>query len=332
MSVKSIKINGRSYPVAPLEPPEDDFPQTGIYAFTREVANSWLRYNYKNRAHRQTGSDGYAQDIANGDYDLNGDTIKVSRPLKPGEDPDIPVGHVLLIDGQHRLEAVKKSGKPFVTCIVSGLEPEVRRTVDSGIKRQFYDVLKMNGEVHASILSSVVRRARAWHMGDQKLYLKGGMTKPQGDRFLVDHPELRRSVEIASRIGGENPNVRKSVAALAHWLFMQADESAAPEFFARIGDRAGMPKEHPIMILCRRLESDRVNAKREDRVPDWKQMCYYIRTWNAYLTRRDDFVVFTSGDAKEVPEILTRQSAAAKLKELETKKARQEARQLKRVA
>lgn len=332
MSVKSVSIDGQKYPLAPLEPPKHDFPHTGIYAFTRREANSWLRYNYKNRSQRKSGSDGYAQDIINGDYDLNGDTIKVSRPLQPGEDPDIPEGHVLLIDGQHRLQAVVKSNTVFVTCIVSGLAPEVRRTVDSGIKRQFYDVLKMNGEIHASVLSSVIRRARAWELGDRKLYLKEGMTKPQGDKYLAQHPELRRSVEIASRVGSENPNVRKSVVALAHWLFMQADETKAPEFFARVGDRAEMPKEHPIMLLCRRLESDRSSAKREDRVPDWKQMCYYIRTWNAYLLGRSDFTLFSSGDEKKIPDILNRQDAAAKMEEIETKKARQEARQLKQVA
>ena len=296
MGVKSVIVDGVEYDVAPLEPEHHDKPSPAYpMAVTPEVAKSWLKYNYRNRNQRKTGKRDYASDMASGNYDVNGTTVTFSRPLAKGEDPDVPVGNVMLIDGQHRLEACIAANTPFVVYVAYGIKPEARRTVDTGIGRSLADILAMDGEINTIVLASVVKRAYFWDRGDSHLMMREeSFTHAEGLDFLDKHPELRRSTEIASRTHSAfglttGQNLRTSVAGLAHWLFMQADEAAAPEFFARLGDGTGMNFDNPVNQLRRRLIKDKtqkiqVATRRETyTAPDWQMLCYFIRSWNAYL-------------------------------------------------
>ena len=239
MSVFKVAVNGVEYAVAPFDPELHEHPSPAYpVAVTPEVAKSWLGYNWRNRGQRAKGLSDYTADMSDGNFDLNGATITFSRPLKQGEDPDIPVGKPVLIDGQHRLESCVRSGRPFVTYVAYGLDPRARDTVDGGIKRRLQDVFQMNGEVNAATLASVTTRCYAWNLGDKHLTLKrSGMTKAALEKFLHEHPEMRRCAEIANRLTAEfiGSGIRQSVAGVAYWLFTQADPTSCPEFFARLG-------------------------------------------------------------------------------------------------
>lgn len=330
MAIKKVTVDGVEYDVAPIEPEHWESPSPAYpLAVTPEVARAWLRHNYRNRNQRKTGKRDYASDIANERYDINGTTVTFSRPLAEGEDQDVPAGSVMLIDGQHRLEACVEANKPFVVYVAYGIKPEARRTVDTGIRRQLADVFAMDGEQHAFVLASVVKRAYFWAQGDRHLAMREeSFTHQLAQDFLDAHPELRRSAEIASRTQAQflsttGQNIRQSVTGLAHWLFMRADEEQAPEFFARVGDGTNMDHDHPVMALRRRLVRDKtykvqVATRRETyHAPDWQVLCYHIRAWNVFLTgpapdgSYPEFVLVGRSDSKQMPAILTRQDVDA---------------------
>lgn len=348
MSVAKVTYEGIEYEIAPMEPEHHDRPSPAYpVAITPAVARSWLKYNYRNRNQRKGAKSDYSSDMREDRYDVNGTTITFSRPLKKGEDERVPEGHVVLIDGQHRLESCIIAGKPFIVYVAYGLNPEVRRTVDTGVKRAFADVLAMGGETNAFVLASVVKRAHAWENDDKHLTLKkSGMTHSQGKDFLADHPELRRSAEIAQRTQHTfhlttQHDLRQSVAGFAHWLFMKADETKTPEFFARLGDGA-VEFGHPISQLRRRLLKDKTERKQVNGdtrrdipfVADWQMLCYYIRTWNEYLKGPNldgsyrNFQMIGNKDREKIPAIWTPKEADAwALKQLE--KAEKEEQQQK---
>lgn len=324
MSIKSVKVDGEEYDVAPLEPTKCERPSPAyLMAVTPEVAQSWLRHNYRNRNQRQNGKRDYAADIAQERYDINGTTITFSRPLRAGEDENVPSGSVILIDGQHRLEACVKAGKPFVTYVAFGIKPEARRTVDTGIRRTLGDVFAMDGETNAMVLASITKRAYFWEQGDHHLRMREeAFTHAQGQAFLQENPELRRSAEVISRTKGQfdltaGIDLRQSVGGLAHWLFMRADQSMAPEFFARLGDNVGLNLDHPVSCLRRRLIKDKkqkiqVASRREIyNTPDWQMLCYYIRAWNIYLAGPNakgeyaEFALLGRSDGERMPVIAT---------------------------
>lgn len=342
MGIQQVLVDGVPYDVAPIEPEKWDRPSPAYpVAITPEVARAWLSFNFRNRNQRTGGKQNYSSDMAADRYDVNGTTITWSRPLQEGEDERVPAGYVTLIDGQHRLESCVMSNRPFVTYVAYGIKPEARRTVDTGIKRRLSDVLAMEGETNANVLASIIARAHAWSNGERHISMKkNGITHSQGEEFLVKHPELRRSTEIASRAQGEfmlttGQQLRQSVTGLAHWLFMQADETTAPEFFARLGDGASLSLDHPISALRRRLVKDKTvpiqgrgDSRREiPQVPDWQMLCYFIRAWNALLRgpQKDgsypNFALISGRDSREIPAILTakdiKQQQEDRLAELE---------------
>jgi hypothetical protein len=329
MSIASVIVDDEEYSVAPLEPEKHDRPSPAYpMAITPEVARSWLRYNFRNRNLRANGKRDYATDIAEERYDINGTTVTFSRPIRKGEDDNAPEGSVMLIDGQHRLEACIKAGKPFVVYVAYGIKPEARRTVDTGIKRNLGDVFAMDGETNAIVLASVTKRAFFWSKGDKHLRMReDSFTHQQAQEFLQEHPELRRSTEITVHTKGQfsltaGIELRQSVAGLAHWLFMKADETMAPEFFARLGDNAGIGYDHPVSMLRRRLIKDKkqkvqVATRREMYVaPDWQVLCYYIRSWNQYLAgpqANDEYPTFAlvgANDAERMPDVATPETVA----------------------
>lgn len=333
MNVYRVTVDGVDYDVAPMEPELHDSPSPAYpMAVTPEVAREWLKLNYRNRNLRKAGKRDYASDMEHGRFDINGTAVTFSRPLREGEDPDVPAGKPMLIDGQHRLESCVAANRPFVVYVAYGIKPEARRTVDTGIKRQLADVFAMDGETNAMVLAAVVKRAYFWNGGDKHLKMhEESFTHADAQVFLSEHPELRRSAEIASRAQGSfhlttGQNLRQSVAGLAHWLFMKADETAAPEFFARLGDGAELSLDHPVSALRRRLVKDQtqkiqVMSRREHYfAPDWQMLCYYIRAWNIYLTgpgvdgNYPEFALVGRSDQKTMPKILTASEVAAKQK------------------
>lgn len=330
MSISKVHYEGREYELAPMEPEKHDQPfSTQPIVITPAVAQSWLKYNYRNRNQRQGGKRNYGNDMLEGRFALNGTTITFTRPLRKGEDEHVPEGFVMLVDGQHRLQSCVESGKPFVTFVVFGLEPEARQTVDTGIKRTLADVLSMEGETNALNIASILKRVHAWENGDQHLIMKSHVfTHAMAQDHLAKHPEIRRSAEIASRTHHHfhlttGHSLRQSVIGFAHWLLMRVDEKNTPEFFARIGDGVLPSLDHPINQLRRRFVRDLTvkkqpeGATRRDivRVPDWHQLCYIIRTWNAVQRgpNKDgvytNFAMVANKDSATIPTPITIEDA-----------------------
>lgn len=348
MSIQKVTLNGHEYPIAPVEPEEWEHPSPmGLLAVTPYVAREWLRHNRINRNQREVGKRDYSTDMKEGNFRINGASVTFTRPYREGEDENVPVGAVVLLDGQHRLEACVTSGETFITYVGFGMDPDVRHTIDTGIKRTYADTLRLRKEKHSIVLSSVIKKAFVWNSGNHHLIAKNkSFTQSRLDEFFETHKELRRSSEIAVRTQHDfhesnGHQIRQSIAGVAHWLFMQIDEGLAPEFFTRLGDGAEMTKEDPIMHLRRRLVQDLTKPKQERGdtrkeiryVPDWQQMCYYIRTWNARLVWmglteservKYTFMMVGPNDSKKMPSIKTTDEAYDELQKMEARRLRAE--------
>lgn len=284
MSVASAMVDGVEYKVAPLEPPISETPAAEYWAITPEVATNWLRYNQNNRNMRRRAASDIGRDILADNYDVNGETLKISRPLKAGEDEEVPIGRVLFFDGQHRLESVKRTGKPIVTLVAYGLSPSGRKTVDAGVLRSTGDILRMNGESNAAPLASVIRLVYLWEAEDYKFSGNFKPTRSECEIMLERNGSLlRRSAEKAVYVRGKFKALPPSVTAIAYYILCQVDEDMAAVFFERLRDGAGLDSGHPVLTLRNQL----INEKMENRrTPKHQQLAYIIRAWNAYREDR----------------------------------------------
>lgn len=114
-----------------------------IKLITPKLAKELLAMNEGNRKiKKSTGF--YAAQMLNGEWKENGEPIIIDR-------------NGLLKDGQHRLHAVIDASYTYKAPVISGVDPDVMDTIDTGINRSLSDVLEFNGFKNASATASVVK-------------------------------------------------------------------------------------------------------------------------------------------------------------------------------
>lgn len=127
-----------------------------IQAETRLItpmdAELLLSSNDLNRKPKKDAIDRYAAMMTAGQWLLSGEPIIV------GEDG-------VLVDGQHRLMAVVKSGLPQEFLLVRNVTTAARVVVDSGVARSVGDVMSMRGVANANAVSSAARLVMAYEAG-----------------------------------------------------------------------------------------------------------------------------------------------------------------------
>ena len=244
---------------------DDDGPKYSLTDITPELAEKWLAQNTHNRRVRESAVYGYARDMEAGRWAENGESIKFAADGT-------------LLDGQHRLAAIALAKVTLPMLVVTGLQVCAQETMDDGRKRTLADALTLRGESNAVVMAAITRRALMWTQG---VYRNVGAKPPTNQEalaFFEDHPEIRRSGEIAVRVRGAIP-LPGSVAGLTHWLFSQIDTSDAAEFFHLLISGAIVPETHPVLILRKRIQAE---AYKPGRVPEDHMLAFVIKAWNAY--------------------------------------------------
>jgi hypothetical protein len=162
--------------------------------------------------------------------------------------------------------------------VVRGLSPDVMPTVDAGAKRSYSDALKLQGEDNTSTLAAVARRAVMWERG---MRTNTGAIRPtplEMNDFLVRHPEIRTSADLASRLASRE-SLPASVYGLCHFLFAKLDAEDASWFLMRVSDGDGIASSDPIAQLRGRITRLRV---RGGRINETEGLALTIRAWNVH--------------------------------------------------
>jgi hypothetical protein len=119
-----------------------------------ERAKLWLMHNTGNRKLSKDRINKYVRDINAGLWRLNGESIKISD-------------RGIVLDGQHRLEAIVLSGKSIETVVIFGIPHErgVFETIDAGLPRSASDAMRVEGMKYATVIPSVVRAIANYDSG-----------------------------------------------------------------------------------------------------------------------------------------------------------------------
>lgn len=97
---------------------------------TPEIASSFLEHNEKNRKLRNIWVKGLSKEIRNGNYKTTHQGIAFT---KSG----------LLVDGQHRLQAIKECGITTKLLVTTGLDEDVFKVIDRGLKRTYSETTSL---------------------------------------------------------------------------------------------------------------------------------------------------------------------------------------------
>jgi hypothetical protein len=218
----------------------------------------------------------YKRDIMNGDWDLNGESIKISR-----------CG--LLNDGQNRCQAVVDTGAYFRTVFTFGLERDTRLSLDQGTSRTPGHRLHMEGIPNSNAVAAVA--ALIWqydkygklHVGHDKR-----PTKAQISEISRNNPDIIESVRAVHGPKGTSLLGSQSILGFCHFVLARAsrdeDEKsdAANAFMKSLIYGTNLEPGSPIYTCRQRLLSETTRGSQS--VP--KRIEIIMRAWNAFREGR----------------------------------------------
>ena len=251
---------------------------------TPDKAKEMLKGNDRNRRMNMCFVKLLAKDMAEGRWQMNGDAIRFNGKL--------------LLDGQHRLAACIEANKPFRTLVVTGLESDCFKTIDTGHSRSGSDLMHLAGEQNTKVLCSACNWVNRYFIDTRRHTLDTRLTSQQMMDLLAKHPGLRDSVQWYSTARGR-PCLRAAWHAAYHYLFGIAHPTSRDEFYEGLRDGEGLVKDTPIYTLRAKLTE---NAASHKKMVDTHLIALTIKAFNMFLEKRK-CVVLRWVDSEAYPQI-----------------------------
>jgi hypothetical protein len=241
-------------------------------AVSSETAARWLtKHNTHNRPLSETAVIRYQMDMEAGRFGLTGEPIQFS---KSG----------VLLNGQNRLTALANCVPPMTLTmlVVRGLDDEVQRYMDQGIKRTPGQQLALMGVKNAAQIASAVRLLMTWHGGllftDNKR--SRALSTPAVENWVSENHKLvdlfNRYLAHTTRAVGGTPSVAGAMALQG----LQMDAQATISFFHLLNSRSHLPTGSPLIALDSRLRNIRADRKK---LSQRDELAYFIQTWNNWM-------------------------------------------------
>jgi hypothetical protein len=216
-----------------------------------------------------------------GDWRVNGDTIKFD------EDG-------LLIDGQHRLQAIITSGLPVQTYVIRGLPRGSFDTLDIGKPRTPADTLSSLGYSQTIALAAAMRQMLildylsvsgfyTWQTHGPA-YDATLLTPARARSMITQHLELPEWVLLARRMRAAGvPSGDGFWAGTLYWFSCSLPDAGddVTAFAEGLISGAALEVNNPILVLRNRLFSIK-EASRLHRVTGEQIMALVIKGWNAF--------------------------------------------------
>lgn len=260
-------VNNRAPHLAP------GVSQDGRWHAERPVEPGYAKYlldecNTHNRPLNQGTVARYARDMTAGRWNPNGNAIVLST-------------EGLLLNGQHRLAAVVKSGVTVQMLFGYNYDPAWQENMDVGRGRQFADTLALRGVLNSRGVAALARKVWAWERGERLDSIRETPTRKELSEFLDRNPAIHASVAAVQRI--RLPSTAPTILGLCHWLFSAIDADACETFFARLHDGANLDVGNPIYMLRKLLMEQRGDRAA---IKSGVATAYVIKAWNAYRDGR----------------------------------------------
>ena len=250
-----------------------------------EMAAKLLEVNTHNRHIVQSRVDLIAQDITDDNWVFNGESIKFSDTGK-------------LLDGQHRLLAIYKSGKSIDSIIIRGLPEIAQDTVDSGAKRTFGNILTLRGEANVNTLASGIRVS--WYItkyGEPKTSAVSYPSTSELLRYFLAHTGLREAAVLGSQAAHSSLHIQSGISTAVYYHMKAIDPGRATMFWDQLLLNDA-PRGSAVHALRESLSKD---LSRPHRMSTTHKMALIIKAWNAWLEgKKMDYILWRpSGPAAE---------------------------------
>lgn len=210
-----------------------------------------LLKNVTNRPLNERHANSLAEEMGAGRWKTNGE------PIIRGTDGRI-------IDGQHRLEAVIRSGRKIKFLVVEGVSNDVFDTIDLGRKRSAADTLAISGEADAKPLASSLQLFGKY-MFESMRNRSFTLSPQQIEMLLENNRDITLSVkamkEKEEALGRKAP-IPFSALVFCHYVFSKRDAKLADKFIDQLITGAIPDPESPVLLLRESLKNRKGSGSR----------------------------------------------------------------------
>lgn len=220
-------------------------------------------YKIDYRKYRASYGDGLGRDMTNDFWFFDGSPVRIDEEGN-------------LFDGQHRLQAVRISGKPQVFLIVAGLPVAAYNTTDTGLARTYGDTLRRRGFQNVNQRTALVKLIDRWERGVSL----DDTTRKTPSELDVIHDKYVDSITRAVHMSMSTAKkiwMTSALVSFAWWLLSNVDNEQCYTFMVTTAEGEMLRKGNPMYTLRERLRNDwEIGHTRNE------YMYLVIQAWNAY--------------------------------------------------
>lgn len=212
-----------------------------------ELAKQLLELNVVNRPMALENLNHLKREILKGNWDFDGAPIRFNS-----------LGQ--LSDGQHRLTTLVDCEETEIFQVITGLKPEVFKTMDTGRKRTGSDVLGIEGVRNSAAVASTCKFVDGYYTG--KYGYNKNSNRSLSNTELIDFFEkhntgknpIEDSVTLGVSLSGKGEKIiTPTLASGFHFLFSRLDKEQADEFIEKLCCGNDLSNDSPIKALRHKL-------------------------------------------------------------------------------
>ena len=233
-----------------------------IITITPNDALTNLTKMVHNRPLSQASVKKYADEIKSGNWGLNGQGIIFDAQGR-------------LLDGQHRMHAIIKSGKSIQTLAVYGVSDEMFSRMDIGNKRSVSDVINVkNRFAVASAAKFLFREMRTGNWWNNHVVFH----PINGVEVMQEHPGIEDSVAAMSSMKGIKKLITPSISGYCHYRAGMQNKAMRDKFFQSLNTGADLGFASPILALRNALVPVPGSRRTDQNV-----ISLFIVAWDKYI-------------------------------------------------
>lgn len=240
-----------------------------VVTVTPAMAETWLTTMGPNRRLNEANVARLEVDMSKGNWFDNGDPIRFDRKGR-------------LRDGQHRLQALVRSGKTYSFHLIRNLDEKALQIVDTGKQRSFGDILSMREGANA-VSPTLARKIAAtakmvWHYENGSILSSGqAVSHPELEATLRRHRDLPKAVEEVAA-GVVQPH---ALLAFVYTLASEIAPRKARQWLTQVQEGENLRKGMPTYELRAILLGQRgTGAKQQLRGPYLAALI--VQSFNAF--------------------------------------------------
>lgn len=195
----------------------------------------------------------------------------------------------LVLNGNHRCDAVIDTGISFKVCIALGVEPASYEAIDTGLPKKTKDFLKLRAsdpemESLSTNLAATIRLLYRWTLTESNplalIRQIGVSTSHLLGEVLPQHPSIVVSAQFA-RKNKEMALFEESSVAFLHYAFHRIDSGAADEFLNQLFSGVNVAEDMPAKLCRDRLDLAKGGLKK-NKLNKNEKLALVVTAWNRF--------------------------------------------------